>query len=459
MQVDLDLLRSYNRSLPRYTSYPTAPHFDGGVDREQFLDEVRRRDAAEDAAPLSLYVHLPFCRQLCYYCGCHAFVTHSEYRIQRYLDHVEREIDLLADELTAERPVIQIHWGGGTPTYLTPAQIRELGAKIRDRFAVADDAEISLEADPRGLTREHVAAASDVGFNRMSVGAQTFDATVQEAIHRVQPEQLTRDAVRWARDEGFEGVNLDLIYGLPHQSLDGFEETLASVQDIDPDRIALYSYAHVPSVLEHQKLIPEDALPDPAERLTLFKTGIETLTQEAGYRFIGMDHFARPDDPLSIAQDEHTLQRNFQGYSTRAGADVYAVGVSGIHQLAPLYAQNVKDLRTYYERIEAGRLSVERGVRLTPDDHLRRRVIMDLMCNFSLAKSRIEAAFDIDFDRYFAPDLARLEPLEADGLVDARGATLDVRPPGRLLIRNVASKFDAYLHETTEARPVYSESL
>ncbi|MCS3706057.1 oxygen-independent coproporphyrinogen-3 oxidase [Salinibacter ruber] len=460
MNVDLDLLRQYNQSLPRYTSYPTAPHFGEAVGRETFRAEVWRANTAAPEAPLSLYLHLPFCRQLCYYCGCHMKVTHDPARIAKYLRYLKREIDLLAPMLSSDRPVTQVHWGGGTPTLLSPEQIRELGEHLRDRFRMAPDAEMSIEADPRGLTEDHIAAAREIGTNRLSLGVQSFDPTVQEAINRVQPERLTRTAVQWARDHGIESVNLDLVYGLPHQTPDTMADTLGGVVDLAPDRIALYSYAHVPSVLEHQRLIPEEALPAPTERLRLFKQALERLTTTAGYRFIGLDHFAKPDDELALAQDNGTLRRNFQGYSTRAGADVYAFGLSGIHQLSRLYAQNTKNLPTYYDQIDQDELTVYRGYRPTQEDRLRRHVIMRLMCNAEVQKGAVEARFNVDFDAHFSAALDRLRPLEQDGLVALRPDAITVRPPGRLLVRNVAAAFDAYLHDAApDAQPAYSESV
>ncbi len=460
MNVDLDLLRQYNQSLPRYTSYPTAPHFGEAVGRETFRAEVWRANTAAPEAPLSLYLHLPFCRQLCYYCGCHMKVTHDPARIAKYLRYLKREIDLLAPMLSSDRPVTQVHWGGGTPTLLSPEQIRELGEHLRDRFRMAPDAEMSIEADPRGLTEDHIAAAREIGMNRLSLGVQSFDPTVQEAINRVQPERLTRTAVQWARDHGIESVNLDLVYGLPHQTPDTMADTLGGVVDLAPDRIALYSYAHVPSVLEHQRLIPEEALPAPTERLRLFKQALERLTTTAGYRFIGLDHFAKPDDELALAQDNGTLRRNFQGYSTRAGADVYAFGLSGIHQLSGLYAQNTKNLHTYYDQIDQDEPTVYRGYRPTQEDRLRRHVIMQLMCNAEVQKGAVEARFNVDFDAHFSAALDRLRPLEQDGLVALGPDAITVRPPGRLLVRNVAAAFDAYLHDAApDAQPAYSESV
>ena len=460
MNVDLDLLRQYNQSLPRYTSYPTAPHFGEAVGPETFRAEVWRANTSSPEAPLSLYLHLPFCRQLCYYCGCHMKVTHDPERIAKYLRYLKREIDLLAPMLSSARPVTQVHWGGGTPTLLSPEQIRGLGRHLRDRFRVAPDAEISIEADPRGLTEDHIVAAREIGVNRLSLGVQSFDPTVQEAINRVQPERLTRTAVQWARDHGIDSVNLDLVYGLPHQTPDTMADTLGGVVDLAPDRIALYSYAHVPSVLEHQRLIPEEALPAPVDRLGLFKQALETLTTTAGYRFIGLDHFAKPDDELALAQDNGTLRRNFQGYSTRAGADVYAFGLSGIHQLSGLYAQNTKTLRTYYDQIDQDELTVYRGYRPTPEDRLRRHVIMQLMCNAEVQKAAVEARFEVDFDAHFGEALDRLHPLEQDGLVALSPDAIRVRPPGRLLVRNVAAAFDAYLHDAApDTQPAYSDSV
>ena len=460
MDVPLDLLRRYNRSLPRYTSYPPAPHFTEEVGPETVRRVVQYSNIKRPSAPLSLYLHLPFCRQLCYYCGCHMKVTHDPERIEKYLRYLKREIKLLALLLSARRPVTQIHWGGGTPTLLTPDQIRDLGAYLQEQFQVDPDAEISLEADPRGLTEDHIAAARAVGFTRLSFGVQTFDRQVQKAINRVQPEHLTRTAVRWARTHDFESINVDLVYGLPHQTPDTLADTLAGVIDLAPDRIALYSYAHVPSVLEHQRLIPEEALPEPEDRLQLFRQALTTLTGPGGYRFIGMDHFATPDDELAVAQRNGTLRRNFQGYSTRAGADVYAFGVSGIHQLGGLYAQNTKSLRTYYDQIDHWKLTVYRGYRPTKGDRLRRHVIMQIMCNMELDKAEVGSRFGVDFDTHFSEALTRLRPLEEDGLVDLGGETITVRPPGRLLVRNVAAAFDAYLHdEAPDEQPAYSESV
>lgn len=477
VHVDLDLVRRYTRPGPRYTSYPTAPHFHAGYGSADFADALTAGDAD---APLSLYLHLPFCRSLCYYCACHMKATRRPEVIERYLGSLIREIDLVAERLAPGRPVVQIHWGGGTPTYLTPEQIARLGDVLHDRFAVAADAEISLEADPRGLTEARLAAAASAGFNRISVGVQDVDPTVQAAINRVQPVSLVDDAVRWARRHGFESVNLDLVYGLPHQTAEGFARTLDVTRRLAPDRIALFSYAHVPRLKTHQRLIDPGALPTPDEKLRIFKTAMEALTGAGGYRFIGMDHFARPDDALALAQDRGELHRNFQGYSTRAGADVVALGVSGISQIdapatAPTnavsdatqganehgaYAQNVKGLPDYYNRIDAGRLGTYRGYRLSADDRLRRHVIMQLMCHFRVDKAEVETRFGVDFDAAFAEALDALAPMEDDGLVTRGETAVEVHDAGRLFVRNVAMAFDASLQATRpDARPAYSSTV
>lgn len=453
--VALDLIRRYNQPGPRYTSYPTAPHFSRDYDATDFTHDLAAADAD---TPLSLYVHLPFCRSLCYYCGCHMKVTQRAATIQRYVDALKQEIDQMAARVPDERPVVQMHWGGGTPTYLTAEQIRDLGQHIRHRFNVTDGAEISIEADPRGLTEDRVAAAAAVGFNRMSMGVQDVNRVVQEAINRIQPTETVEQALRWARQYGFEGVNVDLVYGLPHQTPERFQRTLDVVDRLQPDRIALYSYAHVPSIKKHQRVIDADTLPVPEAKLRLFKQGLEHLTRRSGYRFIGMDHFARPTDALAKAQDTGDLHRNFQGYSTRADSEILAFGVSGISQLRGAYAQNVKALPAYYKRIaNENAPTVFRGVRLSRADQLRRHVIMQLMCTFHLDKAAVATRFDIDFDDVFADAWMRLGPLEADGLLVRTNDALHVQPPGRLLIRTIARAFDAYWDHADH--PVHAQTV
>lgn len=453
--IDVDLVRRYNQPGPRYTSYPTAPHFTDAYNTEAFREDLSR---AGSEPPLSLYLHLPFCRSLCYYCGCHMKVTQNPETIERYLSALKREIDLMAAQMDTTRPVVQVHWGGGTPTYLTADQIRDLGAHLHDRFRIQPDAEMSLEADPRKLTEDRIEAAASVGFNRISIGVQDVNRVVQEAINRVQSTDQIEQTVQWARAYDFNGVNFDLVYGLPYQTPTRFANTLDATIQLDPDRIALYSYAHVPSIKKHQRVIDEETLPGPETKVHLFKEALERLTGPAGYRFIGMDHFAKPEDPLSLAQKSGTLHRNFQGYSTRANAEVVAFGISGISQLHGAYAQNVKAFPAYYNRIENGELCTYRGYRLTQDDRLRRHVIMQLMCHFHLDKATVEEKFEINFDETFSAALDSLIRMEADGLVALTPNAVHVRPPGRLLIRNIAMAFDAYW-TTDETQPVHAQTV
>ena len=378
--VDIDLLRRYSEPGPRYTSYPTAPVFTEDFGADDFEAEIRRSNERDPTRPLSLYFHLPFCDTLCYFCGCTMIATRRPEKKERYLDVLEREIDRVAAMIDPRRRVVQLHWGGGTPTDYAPDQIRRLAAYIRERFRFADDAECSCEIDPRGLTREHMEALRDGGFNRVSMGVQDFDPRVQEAVNRVQPEDVTRRVIEWSRELGFRSVNLDFIYGLPHQSAATFGTTLEKIIELRPERIAVFNFAYVPWLKKHHRqLIDPDALPGPDERLAILKMTIERLCR-AGYVYIGMDHFALPDDELAVAFRTKTLHRNFQGYSTHAGCDLYGLGMSAISQLDDAYAQNHKELAAYYEAVESGRLATRCGWRLDDDDRLRRDVIMRIMC-------------------------------------------------------------------------------
>lgn len=460
LDFPFELVRKYNRPGPRYTSYPTAPHFDPAFGPEDFLTEITRSNAGEAGGDLSLYVHLPFCRSLCHYCGCHMMVTHRPEKIEHYLGYLEREIDLVSRYVTPGRKVVQVHWGGGTPTYLAPEQIERLMGHLDRRFTIAPDAEISIEADPRGLTAAHLEAARRAGFNRISFGVQDLDPQVQEAINRIQPEELVASATEMARMLGFSGISYDLIYGLPYQTLAIIEDTVRRVIRLAPDRISIFSYAHVPWLKKHQRLIDESRLPEPEDKLRMLLTATRLLTGEGGYQFIGMDHFARPGDSLAIAQASGTMHRNFQGYSTRAGAELYAFGISGISQLDGAYAQNILDLPTYYQAIDAGRSAVYRGYRLSEDDHLRRHVVMRLMCDFKLDLTDIERRFGIAFGAYFADALDDLRPLEDDGLVHVSDTCIQVSELGRYFIRNIAMPFDAYLKRSAvNAQPRYSRAI
>lgn len=458
MIVDIDMLRRYDRAGPRYTSYPTAPQFSGEFDQHDFDAEVQRTNEGEHPNDLSLYFHLPFCDTLCYFCGCTMIITRNRERIDEYVDYMIREIELIRSKIKPGRKVAQLHWGGGTPTYLDPQQTRRLFAAIREHFDFHPDAEIGVEIDPRGLTDEHLDALRDVGFNRASMGVQDFELKVQEAINRLQSEELTRWAFEGLRQRGFDSINLDLIYGLPFQTVDSFNETLDRIIDISPDRLAVFNYAHVPWMKKHQQVIKPEMLPKADEKLRILKSTIEKLTS-VGYVYIGMDHFAKADDSLTEAMQAKTLYRNFQGYSTKSGCDLFGLGMSSISQLDDVYAQNRKEIPSYYSSIESKELATFRGYRLTADDHIRRHVIMRLMCDFQIDKPKIERLFNIDFDDYFADALAELEEFAADGLLHVKNGVISVTDMGRLLIRNIAMPFDKYLKQKQENKPLYSRTV
>ncbi|MCB0063926.1 MAG: oxygen-independent coproporphyrinogen III oxidase [Caldilineaceae bacterium] len=456
--VDLQLLKKYDRPGPRYTSYPTAPYFHDGIGPVQYQHHIETDEAATHNPDLSLYVHLPFCDTLCYFCGCNMMVTHSRDKVEQYLDYLEKEMQLLSASIQPGRKVMQLHWGGGTPTHLTPDQIRRLGAMLHHYFPFHTDAEIGVEIDPRELTREHVVALHEVGFNRCSMGVQDFEPTVQKAINRIQPEAVTRQVVDWARELGLSSINLDIMYGLPHQTRSTFADTLDKILSLDPDRLAVFNYAHLPRMFKHQGLIQDEWLPAPEEKLELLKLSIETLTA-AGYVYIGMDHFAKPENELAQAMEEGTLYRNFQGYSTHSGLNLIALGMSSISMLSSLYVQNHKTLPDYYQALDAGKLPTMRGVELTADDRLRREVIVELMCNFVLKKGRIEEKYAITFDEYFADALHKLEPFVEDDLVALAPDKITVTTAGRLLIRNIVMNFDKYLQEKADNKPQFSRTV
>ncbi|MEZ4727439.1 MAG: oxygen-independent coproporphyrinogen III oxidase [Caldilineaceae bacterium] len=456
--VDLQLLKKYDRAGPRYTSYPTAPYFHPGIGPEQYRQHLAQDEAVAARQDLSLYIHLPFCDTLCYFCGCNMMVTHDRAKVEQYLDYLEKELHLLAAALDPARKVAQLHWGGGTPTHLTPAQIRRLGEMLHRTFPFRNDAEVGVEIDPRELTYEHMAALQEVGFNRCSMGVQDFQPDVQAAVNRIQPEAITRQAVAWARDLGFSSVNMDLMYGLPHQTRATFAATLETVLTLQPDRLAVFNYAHLPQMFKHQRLIQDEWLPAPEEKLELLKLSIETLTA-AGYVYIGMDHFAKPENELARAMQAGTLYRNFQGYSTHAGLNLVALGMSSISMLSSLYVQNHKTLGEYYQALDAGNLPTLRGVELTQDDRLRREVIVELMCNVALNKARIAEKYGIVFDDYFSDALRQLEPFAEDGLIHLGQDKLTVTTAGRLLIRNIVMNFDAYLQKKADNKPHFSRTV
>jgi oxygen-independent coproporphyrinogen-3 oxidase len=443
--IDPDLIRRHDVNGPRYTSYPTADRFGAGYDERALRGSLADRSAPGAARPWSIYMHLPFCDTLCFYCGCNKIITRDRGRSAQYVGYLERELALL-EPLLGERGASQLHWGGGTPTFLARDQMSRLVAAVNARFERSRDFECSIEVDPRRIVPGTLSFLADLGFNRVSIGVQDFDARVQQAVHRIQSEAVTRAAVEEARAAGFRSVNLDLIYGLPKQTLEGFSSTLDKVVGLAPDRIALYSYAHLPALFKPQRRIAATDLPTADDKLGILTLAIERLTRE-GYVYIGMDHFARPDDALAIAQAEGRLQRNFQGYSTHPECDMLALGISAVGRIGPTYYQNTKELGYYYERLDAGRLPVVRGIELSADDEARRAVIHGLACNFRLEIEAIERKFGVDFADYFAQELADLRHLAGDGLVELAPHEIVVTPRGRLLVRSICMVFDRYLRE------------
>ncbi len=457
--VDTDLLKKYDRPGPRYTSYPTAPQFHQNFSASTYEEELKRSNAEKPGEPISLYFHLPFCDTLCYFCGCTMIITRSRERIAHYVEVLKKEIEMVSSRIDSSRKVVQLHWGGGTPTYLNPDEIADLMGHIHNHFSFDEKAEISVEIDPRGLSDEHLPVMREAGFNRMSMGVQDFNEKVQKTINRLQPEALTRRILEQGRKLGYESINLDFIYGLPYQTPQTFESTLDTILDINPDRLAMFNYAHVPWLKKHQNVIPENELPSADNKLAMLKMIIERLT-ESGYVFIGMDHFAKPDDLLSVAMNNHTLHRNFQGYTTYAGAEVFAMGMSSISQLYNSFAQNHKDIKTYEKDVQEGRLPVHAGYQLDDDDKLRRFVIMDLMCNNRLIKEDVNKRFGIDFDSYFADALEKLKPFTEDNLLVLEKDRIIVNKTGRLVIRNMAMAFDRYLEKDMQKnKPLYSRTV
>ncbi len=458
IHVDLDLLIKYDKPGPRYTSYPTAPYFHEGISSKEFKQHIKKDQESHPAQDLSLYVHIPFCDTLCHYCGCNTMITKNKEKVVQYLSYLNKEIELLKSNLEPTRKIRQLQWGGGTPTHLNPDQIRQLGEAIHKRFDFHPDIEAGVEMDPRELTREHMEALKDIGFNRCSFGVQDLDPKVQSAINRIQPVELATRTLDWAKELGFKSTNIDLIYGLPFQSVKTMEKTLDQIIEIAPERLAVFNYAHLPDMIKHQRLIKNEWLPSPAEKLEILKTCIEKLTG-AGYIYIGMDHFARPDDELTTALNNGTLYRNFQGYSTHAGLNLFALGITGISMLSEVYVQNYKTLDTYYREIENNELPVFRGIELSPDDVIRRDIITQIMCTFNLDKEAFEKSHHIVFDEYFSDALPYLNSFEQDGLLTMENNTICITQSGRLLIRNIAMTFDAYLQKKTENKPQFSRTV
>lgn len=436
---DQSLIKKYNYSGPRYTSYPTALEFAESFHYAQLIkaSETYPRRA------LSLYIHIPFCHKLCYFCGCNKVITRHQDKADKYLDHLAREISIQAPHF-ADRKVSQLHWGGGTPTFLLPAQISRLMALLRDNFNFADNAELSIEVDPREIALTTIDHLAQEGFNRLSLGVQDFNKAVQKAVNREQDEAFIVSLLERAKAQGFQSINLDMIYGLPLQSKASFAHTLEKVLQLDPDRLSIFNYAHMPSIFAAQRKINEDDMPKAADKLAMLQYTIEFLTQ-SGYQFIGMDHFAKPHDELAIAQRQGVLHRNFQGYTTQEDTDLLGLGVSAISQIGHTYSQNQKKLASYYSQIDQLGHAQWRGVALNQDDLIRRDVIKELICNFTLDISAIEQKFDLNFFQYFSEDIKLLQCFIDDQLLSLSAEAIRVKAKGRLLIRNICMCFDIYL--------------
>lgn len=456
--ITVDLLKRYDRPGPRYTSYPTAVEFNERFDEAAYRD--RLAEAARAAGdPLSLYLHLPFCEERCSFCGCMVIITKKREVAARYLEYLHRELAMLADALNGRRTLVQYHWGGGTPTYLSPAQMAALHEVVTRHFDIQPGAEVAIEVDPRVTSFEQLELLRQMGFNRLSMGVQDFTPAVQEAVNRIQPEEQTRALFDRARALGFESINIDLIYGLPLQTRESFAKVADTVAHMRPDRIAVYSFAHVPWIRGHQKKLDPAAIPVGERKLELFVEAMTRFTA-AGYVQIGMDHFALPGDELARASASGVLHRNFMGYTTKPAADMVGAGVSAIGDVRGAFAQNVKKLSTYYEAIDAGRFPIERGYRLDADDRLRRVVITELMCNFRVRRADVERRFEIAFEPYFSRELDELAagPV-ADGFVRLDADGIEVTPRGRLFVRNVAMIFDRHLRCRSGERPVFSRTI
>ena len=453
-----DLLRRYDRPGPRYTSYPTAPQFHAGFGERELREVATASNGDPIPRRLSLYVHVPFCESPCFYCGCNRIITRDKARGEAYLARLYREIALTAGLFDRDREVIQLHFGGGTPNFLSPAQLRDVVDTLRSHFRFSDaaDRDISIELDPRFVDADDIAALGKIGFNRASFGVQDFDPAVQEAVNRIQSVEQTRAVIDACRGNGFRSVNVDLIYGLPNQTPDGFARTLDTVAQMRPDRVAVYGYAHMPHLFKPQKQLDASLLPSGETKLALLQLAIEQLTA-AGYLYIGMDHFALPDDELALAQARGGLHRNFMGYTTHADSDLVGLGVSAISHIGDSFSQNPRDLPSWQAALDEGRLPVFRGMRLNEDDQLRADLIQQLMCQGEIPVAALERRYAIDFATYFALALERLAPLAEDGLVRIERERIVVTSRGRLLLRNIAMCFDNYLQPPTRQADAFPQ--
>lgn len=444
-----ELIDKYDKAGPRYTSYPTAVQFTTEFTREDYIEAAKKSN--ESGRDLSLYFHIPFCDTICFYCGCNKIITKNRKRSLPYVDHMLHEIELQAPLFDRKRKVKQLHWGGGTPTFLSRDEMKMVMDKTAENFTLLpnDEGEYSIEVDPREANADTVRFLRSIGFNRLSMGVQDFNPKVQVAVNRIQPKEITLETLHAARDCGFSSISVDLIYGLPFQTVDTFNQTLEEMIEISPDRLSVFNYAHMPHLFKTQKQMNAEDMPKPEEKLLILKNIIERLT-DAGYVYIGMDHFAKPTDQLAIAQREGNLYRNFQGYSTHSDCDLVGMGLSSISQIGNIYAQNVKDMPDYEAALQGNQLPIWRGVKLTPEDELRRHIITELMCNLKLDINEISQRFNMDAKEYFKIELEDLRAMEPDGLIVVDGDTYHVQDRGRLLIRNIGMVFDGYLQKNDQ---------
>jgi oxygen-independent coproporphyrinogen-3 oxidase len=456
LSVGEEFVTRYNRPGPRYTSYPTAPVWNDAYGPNDF--EAAMQTAEAKRSPVSLYMHLPFCESLCLFCACNVIIRKDKSATPPYLSVLKKEIDHIASRVSRDRQVAQFHWGGGTPTYLSPEQIEDLFLYTKERFNFAPDAEIGIEVDPRVTSPAHMEIVREMGFNRLSMGIQDFKEDVQKAIHRIQPYEQTCDLIAIARELGFDSINVDLIYGLPYQTADSFAHTVEQIVSLSPDRIAMFSYAHVPWLKKQQGSFVAH-LPEGMKKFDIFRSGLLKFL-EAGYLYIGMDHFAKENDELAVSQRNRTLHRNFQGYTTKAGADLYGMGITAISGIQETYAQNHRDLPSWEKAVQERGIATMRGYHLSQDDIIRREVISRLLCHTVIVKEEISKQFDIHFDEYFAPELEHLKMPQEDGLVVINDKEIRTAWLGRIFIRNLAMVFDPYLEkQQLSARPLFSKTL
>ncbi len=454
--LDFAKFTKYSKPGPRYTSYPTALEFKDDFKYDEYINKLESQDSKR---PLSLYFHLPFCKNACYFCGCNVVFTSKEDKMVRYIDYLKRELKILSQHLDMKRKVIQMHFGGGTPTFFSAAQLDEIISEIKSYFPnFVKDAEISCEIDPRHINEDQMKVMASHGFNRVSFGIQDFNEKVQIAVHRVQPYNVTKDAMDLARKYNMHSVNVDLIYGLPFQTLETFKETLALALTLNPDRFAVFNYAHVPWLKKTMRKIDETTLPRPDEKLQIMQYTIDFLTKN-GYKMIGMDHFAKPEDELFKAIEKGELHRNFQGYTTKGGSDLIGVGLTSIGEGVDYYAQNFKDMPSYEAAIDAQKLPFERGVSLNEDDMIRQYVIMELMSNFKLDIKRFEKLYNVNFQEYFADAIEALKPFVDDGLITLSNKKIECSETGTLLIRNIAMPFDAYMKQHASSNKTFSKTV